>query len=203
MKTAISALALCSALLAGYSVAAPTYQYDYTYNGSQLTTNQSAAGNQLSAGQTVGLKMRTLGNDYWASPATTMLWAPIAMQDQGTRIGNLSWTFSLNGATVGSGSYTGQGSSFAHIGNFMNVPTAIHFDELSWVFTLTSSTVATNTLGGLYFAPSPFVNFGGAVPAYVVVPDPVAARIPEPGSLALLGLGLAAVALSRKAKRQA
>lgn len=186
------AIAAAAAMLAGPMAAnAVPIVYDYTYNGTSVTTNQSAAGTQLLTGDVVDLTVRSFGSDFW-SWAGGNLWAAILMPESATRIGNLSWSLLLNGATVASGSYAAQSHSFVHIANPFLVA-AVSFDELHWQYTSVSSTSSTNALGGLIIGNdgSPFFTGG---PVYNVG----SIAVPEPGTIALFGLGLAGLLWMRR-----
>lgn len=191
-------VAVCT-VSASFVVHATTFEYDYTYDGSSLTTNQTAAGSALAISDVVTLTLHAQGNDFWSASANQNVWAPIAMNEEATRTGDANWSFLLDGAVVDSGSYSNQVSEFVHIVNFTNPTVAINFDEFMWTFTLTNlaltnEIVTTNTLGEIFFTPNPF--WEGGAPTYTRVQN----QIPEPTSLALLGLGLAGLCLARRRK---
>jgi hypothetical protein len=186
------AIAAAAAMLTGPMAAnAVPIVYDYTYNGTSLTTNQSAAGTQLLTGDVVDLTVRSFGSDFWSWSGGS-LWAPIHVSEGATRVGSLSWSLLLNGATVASGSYVSQPHDFVHISNSFLVG-AVSFDELHWQYTSVSSTSPTNTLGGLIVG-SPFLS---GRPVYNVG----SIDVPEPGTIALFGLGFAGLGFIRRRRR--
>lgn len=141
---------------------AETYAYDFTYDGTKTTVNQSAEGNTFEIGDKVTATFNAFGNDYWSAEAGTYIWTPIGVHpDSGTRIGNLTWNFSLDGSSVYSGSEYNTTSVHVHIPQNITITTnTINFDQLFWEYTLTDSfpdetstpgTTAplTNTLQGL------------------------------------------------------
>ena len=151
MRFPLSILAI-AALGHVTAVAAPTHVFDFTFDGSSTTTNLSAAGQQLMDGETVGLTLRAASNDHFEANGS-YVWVPLAMGECGTRIGDLSYSFWLDGVELASGSYAAHGHSCVHIANSMALPSMLAFDELRWAFLQLSPTTATNTLGNLLSPP--------------------------------------------------
>ena len=181
----LTGLCLSAGPMVAYAV--PDHVYDFTYDGVTAVTIQTASGAQLLAGEVVGLTLHAFGNGYWTALAGGNLWVPISMNEGALRVGNLSWSLSLNGVVVDSGGYVAQNSSSNHIVQPFAPSVNLFFDELHWEFTSISSTSAINTLGGRIG--DPFIGALGPQ-SYTAVP--------EPGSLALAGLGLIGLAMTRR-----
>lgn len=184
-------LAIC-ALLLSHAASAATYSFDYSYDGSAVTQNVSAAGSSVVVGDNVVATYHAAGNGYWHAPADTMIWTPQEMIEAGDRVGDLSWTFLFNGVAVDSGSSTGQSSQSVHIPQPAFTSRDINFDTLTWTYVLTSSTAPGNTLDGGDFGLS---SLSGA--SYVAMP------VPEPETYAMVLCGLGLVGAIARRRRQA
>lgn len=187
----IKLLAVAAIAIASSSASATIYNYDFTWDGSNLTTNQSSAGNTLLVGDTVNASFHAAGSDYWTTGPGDYIWAPINIEDGGTRIGDMSWIFSLDGSVVDSGSWLDVEDAAVHITQSSYPSTNISFDQLSWSYVFKSSTTTTNQLGNILFD-----NFGSLSPAVYVRSQ----AVPEPSGLLLLGLGLFSICLIRRNK---
>ncbi len=189
-KIFIMVMAFCVLGLAAYAGAA-TYSYDFTYDGTFMTTNTSAAGNNIVIGDQVEVAFNAAGTGYWSLNAGQSIWEPINVNpDSATRTGDLYWTFYLDGVAVDSGFQLDQQSSMVHFPQHVTASKTINFDRLYWIYTLDNSTGTENVLQGLIFGSSADLS-----PAVYHVG---AATVPEPLTILLLGLGLLGVAVTRR-----
>ncbi len=171
---------------------AASFTYDFTYNGSTVTTNASAAGSVLNIGDNVQATFRAEGDDYWQASAGAFIWTPIVVQDSGSRAGDLFWQFSLDGTVVQTGSLLDIATACCHVPSHFIVASSIAFDELFWTYAHEASTATQNVLGALI--PSQFPVSGTT--------DYIPVAIPEPESYAMLAAGLGLLALMVRRRRK-
>ncbi len=183
-----SAIALGAAVWAAPAHAESTYAFDYTYDGIHTVVNATGQGGVLSVGDHVQASYHAAGGDHWTATVDTVLWTPQGLAEEGQRVGDLSWTFYLDGAQVLSGSETGQQSAFFHVPQVIRLTTDLSFDRLDWFYTLTSSTAAGNTLTGGDFGFTASLKSFEPGPLYVH-----ASAVPEPGVVSFLLAGLCVV----------
>ena len=165
--------------------------YDVGYDG--VTYTESYTGDlSLEQGGTVQLNFIAATNDYWNAMAAGTFWSALRVGTSGTRVGDYSWSYLLDGVSVASGSSLANASSSVHFINYVSSYTGM-FDLLAIDYTLTSSTTGdTNTLitdPSYWWGPTPFTA------RYVDN-----ASVPSPSILALMGLGLAGIGWSRRKK---
>lgn len=195
LKTIAAAAAIVVTGLA-QSAHAANYSFDYTYNGTNTFTNQSAAGSSFTVGDTVTATFNADGAGYWDVSGGRSIWTPLQLNETGTRFGDLSWTLFNNGVLVDSGAALGQSSMYIHIPQPVYIPGAVQFDKLVWTYTLTSSDAPGNTLntGNFGYGPDLMGGWGGQISYVAAVPEP------ETYALMLVGLGLVgSIARRRKA----
>lgn len=184
-----AALAAALLLSAPFSLHAATHDYEYTLVDNNRITYQSAAGAALEIGDVVNLVLRIQGG-YWSATAGQNLWAPIGIIEQGSRTGNITWSFLLDGILQDSGSQNDQSSEYVHIAGLTAPSIDVSFDEFRWSYTFTaiSGATAMSTLREAFFYPSPF--YDQYQPTFHASPSPV----PVPAAGWLLGSGLAGLA---------
>jgi len=188
-------LSFFSAVFLALSTSAHAIIIDHVYNvgydGTAYTESYTGDLN-LEQGGTVQLNFIAATNDYWNAMSAGTFWSPLSAGNNGTRIGDYSWTYLLDGAGVASGSVLASNSLYAHIINNVGAYTGM-FDLLAIDYTLTSSTTGdANTLiadPSIFWSPTPFTA------QYVDN-----ASVPTPATLALFGLGLAGLGWSRRKK---
>lgn len=170
------------------------HEIDVTYDG--ITANHSYTGDgNLEQGGMLQLSFEADTFDYWNNMASDF-WSAILVSENATRIGDYSWTYSLDGLSVSMGSLLGNNSASVHIINDVGFYAGM-FDKLVINYTLNTSTSADlNPLDGnpfTFWNPLPFSA------DYVQGLDPK--DVPEPSTLAIFALGILGLA-SRKFKKQ-
>ena len=123
--------------------------------------------------------------------------------DSGTRTANFTLKLLLDGAEQLVYSQNNASNSYAHIGtNTVNLATGLQFDEFSLQYRLISSDNVNNHPSSLL----PWPGVGPEQNPYFVnqisyTDNP--SQVPEPGSLALLGLGMTGLAFVRRRRNAA
>jgi hypothetical protein len=211
------AIALIIAGLLGSSTSfATVYQSNYQFDGTtmHLDSGVNLFGLSLAVGDTVNLSYKAVGPaSYWDFSAVGSTFASNLGFEYPDSCGNRSssgaYSASINGTTVLSASYSVPGQSCIHLGpNNIDWSGVSQVDEFSISYNMLSSDAPNNVIG-IYTNPASWQIWdlfeGDLTASFVSDGTQYGAnqnQVPEPMSIALLGIGLAGLVATRRRKQK-
>lgn len=215
MKT--KAIALIIAGLFGTSASfATVYQSNYQFDGTTMHLDSGVAlfGLSLAVGDTVNLSYKAVGSaSYWDFSAVGSTFASNLGFEYpgscGTRSSSGAYSASINGGTLLSTAYSSPSQSCIHLGpDTINWAGVSQVDEFSISYNMLSSNSPNNVIG-IYQNPAAWQIwdlFEGDLTASFVSDGTqygtIQNQVPEPMSIALVGLGLAGLGAIRRRKQK-
>ncbi len=200
-------LSAIPALLLATSVSAAVIDIEYKFDGTSLVSTNGVElfGTEMAVGDTLNLKYTAVGsNSYWdfssvGSEGNVNLGFEYP-DSCGTRSSHGSYNASLNGSSLLAENYSSAGQSCIHLGpENIDFSSVSIIDEFSISYSLDSSSAANDIVGS--YSDSTWWQvwelFNGSITPFYYEAD---VAIPEPGSIALILLGLAGFGFSRKRK---
>lgn len=167
--------------------------FDLTHDGGSTTALVPGSVDPLLYSLNVGddftYTVSALGDDYWQVNNNFSPFFALSVSDSGTRTGDFSIDYFLDGSHVTGTVMNNLNSSSIHIGNTSDLFTGTSFDEIMMTYELLSSTAATDIIQTREFliSISDYQN-NGSLTYISAVPVPAAAWLFGSGLIGLVGL---------------
>lgn len=208
LKT-LACAALSAVVLSTDNAQASYFDFDLTFDGTKVTLDEGSAdpvGTVFEAGDSFDLTVEAAGHDYWSVDSDYMSFLPLTLyvNEEATRVGDISTTFYLDGAVVASDTAGSVSQEMLHMGaQFWDLEAGLAFDSVTVNYTLSSvSSGGSSTVEMMNFGqPISFLPFYEA-PEISYVSMETIAQIPLPAGLPLMLSGLAGVVLLRQRGRK-
>jgi hypothetical protein len=190
---------LGTVLAVSTSASATLFDFDVIYNGTAVsleTGSDNPIGSVLQVGDSFNYNVQAAGDAFWRVDAANDFFPFLAftVDESGTRTADMDLRLLLDGVEQFSLLQNGISNSNVHLGtNTVSLLAGLEFDEIALDFDLLASDVLNTTINDYGIGP----NFPGGFGDGISYND-ASVGVPEPGVLALMGLGLLGLVVSRK-----